>query len=56
MSNSQSSKNTPVVAPPPGVDHNWEKKIAIAKAARDHGKALRAGKPPSFRSAVVRSR
>lgn len=55
MSNDQPKSSTPAVAPPAGTDRNWEKKIAIAKAARDHGKALRAGKPVSFRSAVGRS-
>lgn len=55
MSNDQSKFNSPALAPPAGTDRNWEKKIAIAKAAREHGKALRAGKPTSFRSAVGRS-
>lgn len=55
MSNDPSKNITPVVTPPAGTDRNWEKKIAIARAARAHGKALRAGKPVSFRSAVGRS-
>lgn len=46
----------PAIAPPSGTDSNWQEKIARAKAARDHGKALRIGKPTSFRSAVGRSR
>lgn len=48
--------NGPALTPPVGADRNWQEKIAKAKAARDHGKALRAGKPTSFRSAVGRSR
>jgi hypothetical protein len=49
-------ENGPAIAPPAGTDSNWQEKIARAKAARDHGKALRVGKPTSFRSAVGRSR
>jgi hypothetical protein len=49
------AKDRPAVSPPSGTDRNWQEKIAKAKAARDHGKALRAGKPTSFRSAVGRS-
>lgn len=48
--------NGPAVNPPAGADRNWQEKIAKAKAAREHGRALRAGKPTSFRSAVGRSR
>lgn len=50
------TQNGPAIAPPAGTDGNWQEKIARAKAASDHGKALRAGKPTSFRSAVGRSR
>ncbi len=46
----------PAITPPTGTDRNWQEKIARAKAAREHGKALRAGKPTSFRSAIGRSR
>ncbi|MGH1564566.1 hypothetical protein [Mumia sp. DW29H23] len=49
-------ENGPVIEPPTGTDINWQEKIARAKAARDHGKALRVGKPTSFRPAVGRSR
>lgn len=56
MSKDQSKSSSPALPPPAGTDRNWEKRIAIAKAARDHGKALRAGKPTSFRPAVGRSR
>lgn len=50
------SDDTPAIAPPTGTDRNWQEKIARAKEAREHGKALRAGKPTSFRSAIGRSR
>lgn len=50
------SAERPPIAAPAGTDRNWQEKIARAKAAREHGKALRAGKPASFRSAVGRSR
>jgi hypothetical protein len=50
------SKDRPALIPPTGTDPNWQEKIARAKAARDQGRALRAGKPTSFRSAVGRSR
>lgn len=50
------SSDRPALTPPSGSDRNWQDKIARAKAARDQGKALRAGKPTSFRSAVGRSR
>lgn len=56
MADNQTNNGGPAIAPPPGTDRNWQEKIARAKAARDHGKALRAGKPTSFRSAVGRSR
>lgn len=56
MTTENKSNSGPVLAPPAGADRNWQEKIAKAKAARDHGKALRAGKPTSFRSAVGRSR
>lgn len=49
------SKNRPALAPPSGTDRNWQEKIARAKAAREQGAALRAGKPTSFRAAVGRS-
>jgi hypothetical protein len=55
MAQDKSSKD-PAITPPAKVDQNWQEKIAKAKAAREHGKALRAGKPTSFRSAVGRSR
>lgn len=42
----------PVLVPPVATDRKWQEKIAIAKAAREQGKTLRAGKPVSFRSAV----
>jgi hypothetical protein len=47
---------TPAIPPPAGTDQDWQEKIAKAKAAREHGRALRAGKPTSFRLAVGRSR
>lgn len=50
------SDDRPAITPPTGTDRNWQEKIARAKAAREHGKALRAGKPTSFRSAIGRSR
>ncbi len=50
------SNNRPVLIPPADAARDWQEKIAKAKAARDDGKALRAGKPTSFRSAVGRSR
>lgn len=56
MSNDRSKSRAPVLNPPAATDRDWEKKIAIARAAREHGKALRADKPVSFRSAVGRSR
>jgi hypothetical protein len=55
MTADDKSKNGSALTPPAGADRNWQEKIAKAKAARDHGKALRAGKPTSFRSAVGRS-
>ena len=47
---------SPALTPPPGTDRSWQEKIARAKAASEHGKSLRAGKPASFRLAVGRSR
>jgi hypothetical protein len=49
-------QDRPALTPPSGSDRSWQEKIARAKAARDQGKAMRAGKPTSFRSAVGRSR
>ncbi len=46
----------PAITPPAGTDRNWQEKIAKAKAAREHGRTLRAGKPTSFRLAVGRNR
>lgn len=49
-------KDGPALTPPKGTDAKWHVKIARAKAAREDGKAMRAGKPTSFRTAVGRSR
>ncbi len=51
-----SRDSVPALTAPAGADQRWQEKIEIAKAAREHGKALRAGKPTSFRSAVGRTR
>lgn len=56
MPESSSAAKSPAVTPPPGSDRHWQEKIARAKAAREDGKAMRAGKPTSFRSAVGRVR
>jgi hypothetical protein len=50
------SKERPALVPPSSADRDWQQKIAIAQAAREQGKSLRADKPASFRAAVGRSR
>lgn len=50
------STDRPAITTPTGADRDWQAKIARAKAARDDGKTMRAGKPLSFRAAVGRSR
>lgn len=52
---SDNTVRRPVLNAPAGQDQAWREKVAQAKAARDQGKALRAGKPTSFRLAVGRS-
>lgn len=56
MQSNSTPNNGPVLAPPAGTDRDWQAKIAKAKAAREHGQALRAGKPTSFRASVGRTR
>lgn len=56
MPESSSAAKSPAVKPPPGADSKWQEKIERAKAAREDGKAMRAGKPTSFRAAVGRVR
>lgn len=46
----------PAIVAPSGTERGWQEKIARAKAARQDGNALRAGRPASFRSAIGRNR
>ncbi len=38
----------PAITPPEGTDPGWAEKIKQAKAAREQGKKLRAGRPATF--------
>ena len=50
------SDDRPALTPPASTDQDWQEKIIRAKRAREHGKALREGKPTSFRASIGRSR
>jgi hypothetical protein len=41
---------TPAIRQPEGTDPAWAEKIAQAKAAREQGKRLRAGRPSTISS------
>jgi hypothetical protein len=56
MENTKATNNNPTpLTAPKGTDPQWQEKVATARQARETAKAMRAGKPISFRKAVGRA-